>query len=31
MGGGTYSRVIPRGISFGPGLPVGGHKPDFMP
>ena len=31
MGGGTYSRVIPNGISFGPGLAVGSHKPEFMP
>lgn len=30
MGGGTYSRVIPNAISYGPGIP-GGRKPDFLP
>jgi len=32
MGGGTYSRVVPNAISFGPGMP--GEKPDraaFLP
>ncbi|MDO4459822.1 MAG: Sapep family Mn(2+)-dependent dipeptidase [Clostridia bacterium] len=31
MGGGTYSRVIPNAMSFGPGFMHGGHKPDFLP
>lgn len=31
MGGGTYSRVIPNAISFGPGFMRKGHKPDFLP
>ena len=31
MGGGTYSRVFPNAISFGPGLGKGGHRPDFLP
>ena len=30
MGGGTYSRVVPNAISFGPGLP-GGPQADFLP
>ena len=30
MGGGTYSRVVPNAISFGPGLP-GGEEADFLP
>jgi succinyl-diaminopimelate desuccinylase len=30
MGGGTYSRVIPNAISYGPGLPLG-KRPDFLP
>lgn len=30
MGGGTYSRVIPNAISFGPGLP-NGEVADFLP
>jgi len=30
MGGGTYSRVVPNGISFGPGF-FGGKRPDFLP
>ena len=31
MGGGTYSRVIPNAISFGPGLMRKVQKPDFLP
>lgn len=31
MGGGTYSRVVPNAISFGPGFMRNGHKPDFLP
>jgi len=31
MGGGTYSRVIPNAMSFGPGFMKGGHKQDFLP
>ncbi len=30
MGGGTYSRVIPDAVSYGPGFP-GKGKPDFLP
>lgn len=30
MGGGTYSRVVPNAISFGPGLP-NRQRPDFLP
>ena len=30
MGGGTYSRVIPGAVSFGPGLPHD-EKPEFLP
>ena len=32
MGGGTYSRVVPGGITFGPGMMrAGGHKATFLP
>lgn len=31
MGGGTYSRVVPNGITFGPGMMRNGHRPDFLP
>ena len=31
MGGGTYSRVFPDAISFGPGLGKAGQRPDFLP
>ena len=31
MGGGTYSRVFPNAISFGPGFGKGSHRPDFLP
>ncbi|MCI9402982.1 MAG: M20 family metallopeptidase [Oscillospiraceae bacterium] len=31
MGGGTYSRVVPGGITFGPGMRKMGHKPEFLP
>ena len=30
MGGGTYSRVVPNAITFGPGLPVR-RKADYLP
>jgi succinyl-diaminopimelate desuccinylase len=30
MGGGTYSKVIPNAISYGPGFP-GAHRPEFLP
>lgn len=31
MGGGTYSRVIPNGISYGPGLRTKRVLPEFLP
>lgn len=32
MGGGTYSRVLPKGITFGPGFPnIKKHGADFLP
>ena len=32
MGGGTYSRVLPEGITFGPGFPnIKKHGADFLP
>ncbi len=31
MGGGTYSRVIPNGVTFGPGMMRNGRRPDFLP
>ncbi len=31
MGGGTYSRVVPNAMTFGPGLTKGEPLPDFMP
>lgn len=31
MGGGTYSRVVPNAMSFGPGFMKGGHHQDFLP
>ena len=31
MGGGTYSRVVPNAITFGPGLSKGAHQQDFLP
>lgn len=31
MGGGTYSRVVPNAMTFGPGLPKGKPFPDFLP
>lgn len=31
MGGGTYSRVIPNAMSFGPGFMKGGHHQTFLP
>ncbi len=31
MGGGTYSRVLPRVVTFGPGFPGEHHRPDDLP
>ena len=31
MGGGTYSRVVPNAISYGPGLRYRNVRPDFLP
>lgn len=31
MGGGTYSRIVPNAISFGPGMPGNRSRADFLP
>ena len=31
MGGGTYSRVLPRVVTYGPGLPGEGARPEGLP
>ncbi len=31
MGGGTYSRVLPNAITYGPGMPTMRERPDFIP
>ena len=31
MGGGTYSRVLPNAVTYGPGMPTMRERPDFIP